>query len=189
MSVDLAPPADATSELDTLARENLRKRLEYAKTLQAGLRTRAGRIKDAKFKAAVLALRWEDFTPKETADILGTTVGEVKAALRKMRDQAELDDHIKTIDHEILPIAIDNLAQAVLQGDVGVSERIARGRGVLRTYKQVESSITKRTMKLTIDVKMSGADGAKLVQSVREGSIVGQHATGGDQFLSEGPTK
>jgi hypothetical protein len=176
-SLPAPPDAEALRAFtDDAARENLRRRLDYVKDLQASVRNRAGRIKKAKFKAAVLALRWEKFTIAQTADILGETVGAVESALRSLRDAAELDDHIKTIDHEILPIAVDNLARAVLDGNVGVSERIARGRGLLRTFKQVESSITKRTMKLTIDVKMTAPDGSLLSNVVRAGTIVGAAA-------------
>jgi hypothetical protein len=176
-SLPAPPDADALRAFaEDAARDNLRRRLDYVKELQASVRNRKGRIKKAKFKAAVLALRWENFTIAQTADILGESVGAVESALRGLRAAAELDDHIKTIDHEILPIAVDNLARAVLDGNVGVSERIARGRGLLRTFKQVESSITKRTMKLTIDVKMTAPDGSLLSNVVRAGTIVGAAA-------------
>jgi hypothetical protein len=176
-----APATPPTEYLDTAARENLVRRLEYAKGLQAKVRTRTGRIKNAKFKAAVLALRFERFSPKESADILGVTIGQVTGALRTLKAAAELDDHIKTIDHEILPMAVENLARAVLDGDVDVSEKIARGRGLLRTFKQQEVSITKREMKLTINVEMKGRDGQAVPIAVRDGSIVG-HAAGPDEF-------
>src|SRR3990167_4547546 len=85
--------------------------LERIRAIQTETRDRDGRIKRAKFKAAVLALRWEGFDPRSTAEVLGCPQGAVERALMQLRKDASLDQQITRVDQLIVPLAVDNIAR------------------------------------------------------------------------------
>lgn len=124
--------------------------LQRIRDIQTSTRDREGKIKRAKFKAAVLALRWEGLGPDESAKILGCTRAAVDTALMHLRKSASLDDEIKRIDAQIVPLAVDNLARGVIMGDKEYTLRVLDGRGVLRSFKSVEAQVTRRDLKLTV---------------------------------------
>jgi hypothetical protein len=128
--------------------------LERIRAIQTDSLDRNGKIKRAKFKAAVLALRWEGFGPRESAEILGTTQGTVEKALMSLRKDASLDDQIKRVDQLIVPLAVDNMARGVMAGDKEYTLRVLDGRGVLRAFKSVDAHVTRKDLKLHVLVTM-----------------------------------
>lgn len=144
---DLKPLEDAVRANQAKAVEAT---LERIRDIQTEVYDRRGKIKRAKIKAAVLALRWEGFGPDETARILGVSRGTVDLALMQMRKAASLDDEIKRVDELIVPIAVDNLAKGVINGDKEYTLRVLDGRGVLRSFKSSEATVTRRDLKLHV---------------------------------------
>lgn len=148
---DLEPLAvDIRKAQETAVTETL----QTIKRIQTETRDRDGKIRRAKFKAGVLALRWEGFSPTETAKILGVSQGSVERALLQLRKDASLDEQIKRIDQLVVPLAVDNLARGVLKGDKEYTLRVLDGRGVLRSFKSVDQKIEKRNLTLHIKTEL-----------------------------------
>jgi len=183
MADDIMAAADAAvddgKELTPL-QENIRKSQEVAvidaldriKKIQTETRDAAGKIKRAKLKASVLALRWEGFSPRDTARILGISQGTVETALLHLRKDASLDDQINRIDQAIIPLAVDNLARGVIAGDKEYTLRVLDGRGLLRSYKSVEANVTKRNLTLTVIATMP--PGHKELPIAKPGGVMGR---------------
>jgi hypothetical protein len=170
---DGAVYAPLAAAIRTSTAASVQAQIAHLADVQGSIRGKDGRIKKAKFHAAVLALRWEGFTPKETAEILGCSHGRVDNALLRMRESAELDDQIKRIEQQIVPLAVDNVAQGVLKGDRVYTLKVLEGRGVFRTHKSVEGEIKKTILHLKIITEMPKHLGPDAIPMPVVGSIVG----------------
>lgn len=170
-----APPAAAT--LETATRESKKQSLDATlkevATAQTAIYRKDGRIKRAKFHAAVLALRWEGFSPKETAELLGVSASSVDKALLRMRKAASMDSQMDRIDQIIVPLAVDNLARGVMDGDKQMTLKVLEGRGAFRTHKQVDATIRKTVLSLTIKTEMPAHLGKNAIPMPQPGQIVG----------------
>jgi hypothetical protein len=165
--------AQAAAVLDTL---------ERIKAIQTETRDASGKIKRAKLKASVLALRWEGFSPRDTARILGISQGVVELALLQLRKDASLDDQIARIDQAIIPLAVDNLARGVIAGDKEYTLRVLDGRGLLRSFKSTDANITKRNLTLTVIATMP--PGQTVLPSAKPGGVMGK-ALSSDRVLPD----
>lgn len=139
-------------------------------------RDRTGRIRKAKLVAAVLALRWQGFTPKQSAEILGCSQQAVVGALTIARKDSTISEQIDRIEKLGIPLAVDNALRGVMNGDKEYSLRMLDGRGVFRTHKSVEADI--RVTKLEMSIRVELADGVPSgdAAQIRPGSIVGRPA-------------
>ena len=151
----------------------LKESVEHLADTQAAIRGRDGKIKQAKFHASVLALRWEGFSPKETAEILGCSGARVDDALLRLRNAASMDEQIDRIDQLIVPLAVDNLARGVMDGDRTYTMKVLDGRGVFRTHKSVEGTIKKTVLHLTVRTEMPKHLEVDSIPMPIAGSIVG----------------
>jgi predicted transcriptional regulator len=147
--------------------------LIHLATTQGSIRDRTGKIKRAKFHAAVLALRWEGFSPKQTAEILGCSHARVSDALLRLREAASMDDQIDRIDQLIVPLAVDNLARGVMDGDRAYTLKVLDGRGVFRTHKSVEGTIKKHVLIMTVKTEMPAHLSPDSIPMPAAGSIIG----------------
>jgi hypothetical protein len=147
--------------------------LVHLATTQGSIRDRTGKIKRAKFHAAVLALRWEGFSPKQTAEILGCSHARISDALLRLREAASMDEQITRIDQLIVPLAVDNLARGVMDGDKSYTMKVLDGRGVFRTHKSVEGTIKKTVMVLMVKTEMPPHLAPDSIPMPLPGSIVG----------------
>ena len=167
----LAPLA---ADVRAMAEQSARETLEYIKTVQTSTRDRTGRIKRAKFKAGVLALRWEGFTPKETAEILGASIYQVEWALSQIRADASIDDQLTRLDSVAVPLAIDNVIRGVMDGDKEYSLKVLDGRGVFRAFKSLDAQVKKTVLKLEVRATMPAHIPQDAIPMPKFGSVVGQ---------------
>ncbi len=158
------------------AKAAVQEQVAHLARTQANIRGRDGKIKRAKFHAAVLSLRWEGFSPKETAEILGCSHGRVDAALLRLREASSMDAQIDRIDQALVPLAVDNLANGILDGDRTYTLKLLEGRGVFRTHKSVEGTIKKTVLHLKVVTEMPKHLGPDAIPMPVAGSIVGAPA-------------
>ena len=170
------PPAPVTP-LDADRQEQQKvvaeQTLERIHQLRGQTRDRAGKIKRAKLKAAVLACRWEGFNPQETSEILGVTLGVVRSALMSLRKGAEMDQQISKLDELIVPLAVDNIATMVMRGDKDATFKVLDGRGVFRTHKSIDAQVTRRTLSLRIDMTVPAHLAGQPLPQAKLGAIHG----------------
>lgn len=170
----LTPEEQALADLDRAqVTKSLTDTLEHLRKTEARTRTKSGKIRHAKFLAGVLALRFEGKGPAETAKILGVDVSRVYRALTLVRSDAAIEKLLDRVDQVILPLAIDNAAKGVMNGDKDYSLEMLRGRGILRTHKSIDAQV-KQTI-LTLEVRLTEPDHLKgrEMPMPRIGSIVG----------------
>lgn len=162
--------ADFTREQ---AAKSLTDDVEQLRARVARTRRKDGKIRNAKFLAAVLALRFEGKGPKETATILGVSESRVYRVLSQVRNDASIDRLLDRIDQVALPLSVDNAILGVARGDKDYTLEMLRGRGLLRTHKSIDAQV-KQTV-LTLQVQISDPDHykGKDLPPPRMGSIVG----------------
>lgn len=165
--------AEMSKALRASKEASLRESIDHLAQTQASIRGRDGKIKQAHFHASVLSLRWQGFSPKETAEILGCSGARVDDALLRLRQAASMDDQIDRIDQLIVPLAVDNLARGVMDGDRAYTMKVLDGRGIFRTHKSVESQIKKTVLKLTVETSMPPHLAIDAIPMPAAGSIVG----------------
>lgn len=147
--------------------------LEHLAKTQAAIRGNDGKIKRAKFHAAVLALRWEGYGPRETAEILGCSFDKVDAALLRMREAATIEDQLIRLDNLIVPLAVDNVARGVMNGDRQYTLKVLDGRGVFRTHKSQETHVKKTIAILKVQTTMPAHISGASIPMPIPGSVVG----------------
>jgi hypothetical protein len=147
--------------------------LERIKKLQSSTRDRKGRIRRAKFKAAVLALRWEGFGPKDTAEVLGVTQAQVDWALTQMRVDASMDDQLNKLDNVVIPLAIDNVVRGVINGDKEYTLKVLDGRGVFRQFKSLDAQVKKTILTMKIETVMPKHIPEGAIPMPKAGAVVG----------------
>lgn len=165
--------APLAEEVRARAAESVALTVDHIRKIQTSTRDRNGRIKRAKFKAAVLALRWEGFKPKETAEILGASIDQVEWALKQMREDASIDSQLDRLDQIIVPLALDNVVRGVLDGDKEYTLKVLDGRGVFRSYKSVDAQVRKTVLKLEIKTTMPAHLAPDSIPMPNQGAIVG----------------
>jgi hypothetical protein len=147
--------------------------LERIKRIQSATRKPDGRIRKAKFKAAVLALWWEGRKPPAIARILGVSRDKVIRALAAMREDSDLTLQLDRVHQIVVPLAVDNLVQGVLARDKDYTLRALEGTGIFRGHKTNEV-VTKKTV-FRLEVKTELPPGVTIdnLPQAKPGAIVG----------------
>lgn len=162
--------ADTQARLVKAARET-------AKELKATVRQtrdRAGRIRQAKFIAAVLALRLQGFKkPAEIAQIIGCSVQQVTGALQRVRTDATIDQQLDRLDQIAVPLAIDNVIEGIINGDKHYTTRLMEGRGLYRVHKSVEAQVKQTVLRMEIKMTVPPHLEGKPLPMAKQGAIVG----------------
>lgn len=173
------PDESESAAFDALRREKklaaARETVEEIKALVRGTRDRKGRIRQAKFTAAVLALRFEGFKEHaEIAQILGCSIHQVAGALLRVRKDADIEKQLDRIDQIVVPLAVDNVIEGVARGDKGYTLRVLDGRGIFRVHKSIDAQVKKTiiTMRVNVTVPSHLPPGAPL-PTIKLGSVVG----------------
>lgn len=172
-------PDDENLELDATRREHrIRAARETARELKAtirGTRDRNGRIRQAKFTAAVLALRLEGFKhSSEIAKILGCSTQQVTYALTRIRKDATIEQQLDRIDQIAVPLAVDNVIEGIANKDKTYTLRVMDGRGLFRVHKSIDAQVkqTVITFRVNMTVPKHLPPGQPL-PSVKPGAVVG----------------
>lgn len=100
----------------------------------------------------VIVLKAQGWGYRQIQQATGLRAHTVKLILRGAREREELKDVLADLDLDILPMAVDNIRNAVAAGDVDLSVKVAQGRGALVTH-QKSSSVTANLTKLTVEYK------------------------------------
>jgi len=165
--------------------EVARLKAQYAK-----IRTPEGKLRRARFIGAVLGLKFEKYSIQQIAAILGVSQPRVLEALRQVRADATIADQLKRIDEQILPIVVDNIERAVLEGDLRTSMKIADGRGIFRTHKSIEAQITEQRIDIRLVVnRPAHMDPNTPLPPVKPGSIASGAPQGQRPDVSVVPVK
>lgn len=164
-------PVEQRAMLEAEARATL----DDIAAIQTTTRTKTGKIKRAKFKAACLALRWEGFSPTETAQTLGVSINRVRNALSELRKTAAIDHQLDRLDQIAVPLAVDNVVRGVMDGDKDYTRDVLNGRGVYRTHKSIEAQVRQTTLRMEIGVTLPsltpGAEAGTL-PAIRPGGVL-----------------
>lgn len=147
--------------------------LDEIAAIQGQTRDRTGKIRRAKFVASVLALRWEGFSPKETAEVLGCSWQAVTRALLQVRKDAGLDDQIKRLNDIAVPLAMDNAVRGVMEGDKEYTLRVLDGTGVFRSHATIKGEIKQRIEQLSVVLMVPAHLEGKELPMPKPGSVVG----------------
>lgn len=147
--------------------------LEKIQRTSANTRTKDGKLRRGKFIAAVLALRYEGFSPKQTAELLGATPHQVTYALKQVRKDATIDAQITRLDQVVVPLAVDNVARGVMEGDKEYTLRVLDGRGVFRNHASVKQDIKAEIVQLSVSLTMPAHLVGKALPMPKAGSILG----------------
>lgn len=152
-----AASAAGAPDLDNFRREGAeqaaRDALAKLKVARGRVRTKQGKIRRAKFLAEVLALRLENFTNVEIAEILACTPDQVTYALTRARDDADVEAQLKRVDEVAVPLAVDNLIEGVINRDKAYTLRVLDGRGLFRTHKSIDAQVTQRVLIMKVSVE------------------------------------
>jgi hypothetical protein len=176
LTVPPREPAIAEPDLPTFLeaklQENTDRELRALQRTRDKVRTPDGRLRRARFIGAVLGLRFENYTPKQIAAILGVSTAQVFGAMRVVRDDATIAEQLKRMDDQIVPIAVDNVMRAVVDGNLGVSMKLLDGRGVFRSHKSIEAQITEQRVDIRLLVtRPAHMDPNAPLPTVKPGSI------------------
>lgn len=147
--------------------------LEKIQRTQAQTRTKDGKLRRGKFIAAVLALRYEGFTPKQTAELLGASPHQVTYALKQVRKDATIDEQIRRLDQVVVPLAVDNVARGVMEGDKEYTLRIMDGRGLFRNHASIKQDIKAEIVQLSVSLSMPAHLVGQPLPMPKPGSILG----------------
>lgn len=86
----------------------------------------------------IAALKAEGYSRDEIAGAMGMTIAGVHWCLRQARKkgilQKGMEEAIREMDEEAVPLAIEAIVGALRDKNIDVAMKIAAGRGLLRTY-------------------------------------------------------
>lgn len=140
---------------------------------QTKTRDKTGRIRRGKFIGAVLGLRYQGFTPKETAEILGCSWQQVTYALTVIRKDADLDAQVSRLNNIAVPLAMDNAIRGVMNGDKEYTLKVLDGAGVFRTHKSIQGELKQTITSLSVVLAMPPHLIGQSLPLPRAGGIVG----------------
>jgi predicted transcriptional regulator len=149
---------DTQTEIDKLARR---------------VRNPAGKLRRAKFIAAVLALRMQHFSKSEIAGHLGVSEPTVKRALVDIRANSAASDQLMRLDQIGIPLAVDNVINGLVDGDKDYTQDLLKGRGMYRTHKSIDAQVTKTTLEMKIVFTDPTPEQIASARNPRAGSILG----------------
>jgi hypothetical protein len=88
--------------------------------------------------AVIASLKAQGYTRKDIAAVMQMTPRGVDWCVREARKRnilpAGMVEAARELDEEGLPLAVENIIDALRRGDVEVAMRLAEGRGLLRSY-------------------------------------------------------
>jgi hypothetical protein len=171
--VVIDPTAAAMSELvRAQTAEAAVAQLASIRRTVSSTRDREGRIKRAKFVAAVLAMRMEGFSPQESAKILGVSFGQVTWALKQVRKDASIPEQLDRLDKIGVALAVDNVLKGIIDGDKEYTLRLMDGRGLFRSHKSVQAEVRETVLQLqvVVDQPKFAAAAAAVPKSVGAGT-------------------
>lgn len=147
--------------------------LERIQRVQAKYRNAEGKIRRGKFIGAVLGLRYEGFTPRETAELLGVSHQQVTYALTAIRKDADMEQQVRRLNEIAVPLAMDNVVRGVMNGDKEYTLKVMDGAGVFKSHKAVQSEIKKTVTMLTVQLAMPPHLIGKELPMPKAGQVVG----------------
>lgn len=122
--------------------------------------------------AQCVALRLVGLSAKQIAEQLGLEQTTVNQYLYVARQKGRLADVAEILDHQVVPMAVENLIAGLAEGDKEYTIEVLKGRGAFRTHTHQQSTGSSGPMHLQISVEMpKGAAGT--VIDVTPGQIVG----------------
>ena len=134
---------------------------------------RKGRIRRAKFFAAVLALRLQGFSMQDSAEILGCSKARIRFALEACRQDATIDSQLDRLDKIAVPCAVDNVVTGVQNGDKEYTLKVLDGRGVFRTHRSIDAHVKRTTLELKVITVTAVPPPGQSLPVSRPGSAVG----------------
>lgn len=105
--------------------------------------------------AEVCADRMQGLTYREIAELRGLSIKTVGNLLYEARQRAQLRDVPDFLQHEALPIAVDNLVEGLRKGDQKYTLATLSGLGAFSTHSKQEQNVNANAgMTLTLKVEM-----------------------------------
>lgn len=122
--------------------------------------------------AQCVALRVVGLSAKQIAEQLGLEQTTVNQYLYVARQRGKLADVAEILDHQVVPMAVQNLIEGLEAKDKDYTLEVLKGRGAFRTHTHQQSTGSAGPMHLQISVEMpKGASGT--VIDVTPGQVVG----------------
>lgn len=140
---------------------------------QSKFRNAAGKIRRGKFIGAVLGLRYEGFSPKEIAELLGVSHQQVTYALTAIREDASLDEQVQRLNQVAVPLAMDNVVRGVMNGDKEYTLKVMDGAGVFKSHKAIQGEIKKTITHLVVQLALPQHLIGKELPMPKPGQVVG----------------
>lgn len=123
--------------------------------------------------AQVVALRLVGMSVPEIAQKLAITDHTVRMHLYQARRRGKLADVPNILDHQVVPLAVENLIAGIEAGDKDYTLEVLKGRGAFRTHTHQASTGSVGPMHLQIQVELpKEAHGA--VIDVLPGQVMGK---------------
>lgn len=123
------------------------------------------------FDAQVIQFRLDGYTQQEIADELHCDKNRVSKSLQRSRRIGALKDVADAMEHHVVPLAVERLAEKVEAGEWDAIHATLKGTGLFRTYTQNKSESTERKFDLQVHFELPG-DRPPLV--VKPGNILGK---------------
>lgn len=123
------------------------------------------------FDAQVIQLCLDGLRPQDIADELHCDRKRVYRSLQRSRRIGALKDVADTMEHHVVPLAVERLTEKVEAGEWEAIHATLKGTGLFRTYTQNKSESTERKFDLQVHFELPG-DRPPLV--VKPGNIIGK---------------
>jgi len=118
-------------------------------------------------------LRRRGWRPDQIARHLGVDREIVREHLFAARKKGALQDTAALLDHLAVPLAIDNVIEQLMAGDVPTSLEVLKGRGHLRQHTRQDGTAGGPTM-MALQLKIEMPAGASVVEpDALIGQVVG----------------
>ena len=66
------------------------------------------------------------------------------------RENSNVSDLLKQLQQQTLPVAIDNIHQAIVDGDLRQSQKMVEGLGVYRSHKSIDAQVTQTKIEIRL---------------------------------------
>lgn len=122
--------------------------------------------------AQCVALRLVGLSSSQIADQLGLETSTVNQYLYVARSKGKLADIAEILDHQIVPMAIENLLEGIKEKDKEYTLEVLKGRGAFRTHSHQASTGSAAPMHLQISVEMPKGASGKVIDVI-PGQVLG----------------
>lgn len=123
--------------------------------------------------AQVVALRILGLSSSQIADKLGIAVNTVNQHLYVARAKGKLSDVGAILDHQAVPMAMDNVLAGLAEGDKEYTLEVLKGRGAFRTHTHQASTGSTGPMHLQIQVELPKSAHGTIID-VGAGQVMGK---------------